>query len=36
MVGILRFLVATVAQKGLIIFELIDMVSVLCVWLLLD
>lgn len=36
MVGILRFLVATVAQKGLIIFDLIGMVFVLGVWLLLD
>ena len=36
MVGILRFLVATVAQKGLIIFELMGMVYVFSVWLLLD
>ena len=36
MVGILRFLVATVAQKALLIFELISMVFVLSVGALLD
>ena len=35
-VGILMFLVATVAQEGLRILEMIGMMFVLSVWLLLD
>ena len=36
MVGILRFLITTVAQKGLLIFEMMGMVFFFGVWLLLD